>query len=623
MEPIGTHRRARGHQPRRRDGQAHRLRRRPRAAAGAQGARSRRPGRRAAERLADAATPTATSRWTPRSRSPTSTAAARRGSSRTPTTSTGGWTTGCTPPTRDTYLRFKNGKFEVRKTLIARRVGRHPGRRRADLPEHQRVVGARRLRADAVFPAQPGPACAPAAATRRCATRPTRQRRLAGAAQLPAPTARISSASIAPTARSTGSPRCARRTSIAAIGCPRSSTATCSSPSRPPTWSAGSSIEDDGTTLRARKAYERGEFLASTDERFRPVWLSNAPDGTLLHRRHVPRRHPAARRHHRIPARSHRPHKLEQPNGSAASIASCTRRRGATRSGCSRRLTGAQLVETTVASERLVARHGAALLVERGDDRGRSRAGEAGRGREGLEDAAARAVDARRHRRDRAGRWWRRRSTTRRATCARPRSASRSDGWTSRTSPFSRGAEAAGRRGLAGTAPAGGVARRAAARRRARRRSRRCSNAYADDPITMDAALSGVRGSEAAVLEQLLQVRRSRTPPTPDAAARGRDHDARRDADSRRAGSDGAEACSTSIADESRPPGSGRRCCAAPRWRCWARRCRARPAARRGGPAPAAGRALPDLSRRTRRSRRRLRVSAGAAPPARAGGPSG
>ena len=40
-------------------------------------------------------------------------------------------------------------------------------------------------------------------------------------------------------------------------------------------------LNDDGTTLRASKAYERGEFLASTDERFRPVYLSNAPDGTL------------------------------------------------------------------------------------------------------------------------------------------------------------------------------------------------------------------------------------------------------------------------------------------------------------------------------------------------------
>ena len=40
-------------------------------------------------------------------------------------------------------------------------------------------------------------------------------------------------------------------------------------------------LADDGTTLRARKAYQRAEFLSSTDERFRPVYLSNAPDGTL------------------------------------------------------------------------------------------------------------------------------------------------------------------------------------------------------------------------------------------------------------------------------------------------------------------------------------------------------
>ena len=40
-------------------------------------------------------------------------------------------------------------------------------------------------------------------------------------------------------------------------------------------------LDDRGTTVEARKAYERGEFLASTDERFRPVYLSNAPDGTL------------------------------------------------------------------------------------------------------------------------------------------------------------------------------------------------------------------------------------------------------------------------------------------------------------------------------------------------------
>jgi mono/diheme cytochrome c family protein/glucose/arabinose dehydrogenase len=40
-------------------------------------------------------------------------------------------------------------------------------------------------------------------------------------------------------------------------------------------------VSDDGTTLRARKAYDNAEFLASTDERFRPVYISNAPDGAL------------------------------------------------------------------------------------------------------------------------------------------------------------------------------------------------------------------------------------------------------------------------------------------------------------------------------------------------------
>ena len=38
--------------------------------------------------------------------------------------------------------------------------------------------------------------------------------------------------------------------------------------------------QPDGS-LRARAAYERSEFVASTDERFRPVNLASAPDGTL------------------------------------------------------------------------------------------------------------------------------------------------------------------------------------------------------------------------------------------------------------------------------------------------------------------------------------------------------
>jgi mono/diheme cytochrome c family protein len=40
-------------------------------------------------------------------------------------------------------------------------------------------------------------------------------------------------------------------------------------------------VSDDGTALRSRKAYDRAEFLASTDERFRPVYMLGAPDGTM------------------------------------------------------------------------------------------------------------------------------------------------------------------------------------------------------------------------------------------------------------------------------------------------------------------------------------------------------
>ncbi len=40
-------------------------------------------------------------------------------------------------------------------------------------------------------------------------------------------------------------------------------------------------VSDNGTTLTAKKAYADAEFVASTDERFRPVYLSSAPDGTL------------------------------------------------------------------------------------------------------------------------------------------------------------------------------------------------------------------------------------------------------------------------------------------------------------------------------------------------------
>ncbi|WP_157898766.1 DUF7133 domain-containing protein [Luteitalea pratensis] len=40
-------------------------------------------------------------------------------------------------------------------------------------------------------------------------------------------------------------------------------------------------LREDGATVQAAKAWGNAEFLASSDERFRPVYLSNAPDGAL------------------------------------------------------------------------------------------------------------------------------------------------------------------------------------------------------------------------------------------------------------------------------------------------------------------------------------------------------
>lgn len=40
-------------------------------------------------------------------------------------------------------------------------------------------------------------------------------------------------------------------------------------------------VEERGLALQARAAYPGREFLTSTDERFRPVWLANGPDGAL------------------------------------------------------------------------------------------------------------------------------------------------------------------------------------------------------------------------------------------------------------------------------------------------------------------------------------------------------
>ncbi len=120
-------------------------------------------------------------------------------------------------------------------------------------------------------------------------------------------------------------------------------------------------LTDDGTgLLRARKAYESGEFLASTDERFRPVYLSECARRHHVHRGHVSRHHRAPHLDHRCTSaiRSSRASWNSRP-ASAASTASCTTRRSATRTGARERDAGAAR-RGAVASQRLAARHGAA-----------------------------------------------------------------------------------------------------------------------------------------------------------------------------------------------------------------------------------------------------------------------
>ena len=137
-------------------------------------------------------------------------------------------------------------------------------------------------------------------------------------------------------------------------------------------------LSDDGTTLRARKAYDRGEFLASTDERFRPVYLSNAPDGTLyivdMYRGVIQQRADITQylRDHIIK------HKLERPVGLGRiyRVVHDTTKRD-TDLGLAKRTPGPDR-HGSVAPERLVARHGGAAAGRAWRSDGRAGPHEAG-----------------------------------------------------------------------------------------------------------------------------------------------------------------------------------------------------------------------------------------------------
>ena len=272
------------------------------------------------------------------------------------------------------FLRLKNGKFEVRKTLSRGEWGvTHD-----DAGRIYRNTNESALHVDLVptryFARNPKPA-AHARQLRVARRHDDRSTSSGRCGRSPAPTAPISSASLRPDGTlaeftAVCAPTVYRGDRLPAELYGNVFVAEPAAQSRQP-------HHRRATTARrcaARKAYERGEFLASTDERFRPVYLSTAPDGTLyivdMYRGVIQQRADITEylRDHIVP------HKLEAAApGSAASIASCTRRRGATRSRRCRRRPPAQLVETLSHPNGWWRDTAQRLLVERGDRRGRCR----------------------------------------------------------------------------------------------------------------------------------------------------------------------------------------------------------------------------------------------------------
>ena len=157
-------------------------------------------------------------------------------------------------------------------------------------------------------------------------------------------------------------------------------------------------VSDDGTTLKAKKAYEGSEFIAATDERFRPVFLSNAPDGTLYlvdmyrgiiqHRGFITE---YLRDHIRLErpraADRPRPHLPHRPRRRRRAI-------GGRRCRPRPRRRSSQMLSHPNGWRRDTAQR---LLVEREDASVVPALGQARRLRAGREDPAARAVDAGRH----------------------------------------------------------------------------------------------------------------------------------------------------------------------------------------------------------------------------------
>ena len=428
----------------------------------------------------------------------------------------------------DTYFRLKDGKFETRKTL---RAGSGARRRMTSATSIATRTARRCTSTSSRRPTTPGTrtCCAPAAATSSWATRTSSTRRFR-CGRIAASIAATQTGSFAPTARWRPTPASARRRCTAAIGCRPSCAAMSSSPSRPAISSAASSSATMARSLRGRKAYDNAEFLASTDERFRPVYLSSAPDGTL----YVVDMYHGIIQHKGFITEYLRDHivahKLEAPvhMGRIFRIVHDTTRRDGPPALSTE--SPAQLVATLAHPNGWWRDTAQQLLVQRGDKPSVAGAEELAESGAGRADASACAVDAR---------WARQRSSPRRSIKALDDS--------------SRDVRAS--RGPAGGAISGGAPIRrctppcsSASTTRTgrfgsswRRRWARCPGAretaltslleqHAGDPVAVDAALSGLRGGEVPCSRTCCSARRQ----TPQRG--NRDHDARGDDCARRAG---------------------------------------------------------------------------------------
>ena len=493
-------RRPRGHQQRWNDGQAHGLRGRPRPAARAEGARARRARRRAAESLADEGHERRSEGRHQGARHRMLTAGSTRTSSTTPTRCCGRSTTGSTPPRSTLILRLEERQVRGAQDAGARAVGRLAGRCRTRVPELERIGAPRRPGADAVLRAQSR------------ADPHARQRRVPRGR----PTTTLNTVwPVRPTrgvnrGYQVGDPARGRNAGGVHRGVRPDGVSRRSTPSElygnvfvaEPAGNLVSRIvvTDDGQTLRGRKAYERGEFIASTDERFRPVYLSSAPDGTLYvvdmyrgivqHRGFITEylRDQILSRHAGAADRS-RPHLPRRPRHDAAGPhPALSKAAPAARSWICCRIptAGGATPRSDCWSSATTSRRRAAASSSRPAARGRRGRGCMRCGRSTGWTALAPA-DVTRALGDA--------SRDVRVSAVRLSERWLRDG----DAPMQAAVLAlVGRSGLGGAGTARRVARRAAGRRQRSRRLRGVLERNASDPVAMDAALSGLAGERGA-----------------------------------------------------------------------------------------------------------------------------